>query len=106
VSHWIDAAGTDELSDGGRRLLRREGREIALFRVAGRHYALDDRCPHAGASLCGGQLEGGSVRCRAHGLRFDLATGCLHGHSGFGVAAYAVREHEGRIQIDLGAGAA
>jgi nitrite reductase/ring-hydroxylating ferredoxin subunit len=106
VSHWIDAVGADELSDGGRRLLRPEGREIALFRVAGRHYALDDSCPHAGSSLCGGQLEGNFVRCRGHGLRFDLATGCLLGHSAFGVATYAVREHEGRIQIDLGPDAA
>jgi 3-phenylpropionate/trans-cinnamate dioxygenase ferredoxin subunit len=106
VSHWIDAVGTDELSDGGRRLVRCEGREIALFRVAGRHYAIDDRCPHAGSSLCGGLIEGASVRCRAHGLRFDLATGGLHGHPQFGVATFAVREHEGRIQIELGPDAA
>lgn len=102
MSRWIDAVGADELADGGRRLLSREGREVVLFRVADRHYALDDRCPHAGASLCSGKLEGTSVTCRAHGRRFDLASGCMRGAAdGPTAQTFAVRICKGRVEIDL-----
>ena len=75
---------------GQRALWRVEDRTIALFNVGGTLHAIDDSCPHAGASLLGGVLDGRVVRCRAHGLRFDLATGGMPGARGFGVRAYAI----------------
>jgi 3-phenylpropionate/trans-cinnamate dioxygenase ferredoxin component len=75
---------------GQRSLWRVEGRAIALFNVDGALYAIDDSCPHAGASLLTGILEGRTVRCRAHGLRFDLANGCMPGTRGFGVTHYPI----------------
>ncbi len=100
MTGWIDAMGSDGLPEGGRWLVRKSGLEIAIFRVQGRVYAIDDSCPHNGASLAGGKLDGPTVTCRAHGLRFDLATGCMRGAPGMGVRSYPVREHGGRIEID------
>ena len=62
---------------GERCLWRIEGRSIALFNVSGELFAIDDSCPHAGASLANGVVSGRTVQCRAHGLRFDMATGCM-----------------------------
>ena len=101
MGHWIDAVDAATLARGGRWLVRREGREIALFVVDGRLYAIDDSCPHAGASLATGKLDGTTVTCRAHGLRFDLATGCMRGAAGLAVRAYPVRERDGRIEVDI-----
>lgn len=101
MSEWIDAMAAEEVSDGARRLLRADGHEIALFCVGERVHAIADSCPHQGASLVTGKLDGGAVSCRAHGLRFDLTTGCMRGASGFGVRIYRVRIHDGRVQIDL-----
>src|SRR5262245_17189961 len=42
---------------GQRSLWRVEGRAIALFNVDGTLYAIDDGCPHSGASLVGGIVE-------------------------------------------------
>lgn len=103
MSRWVDVCGADDLAEGGRRLVWREGREIVLFRVGDAHYALDDRCPHAGASLCSGRIEGRTVACRAHGLRFDLATGSHVGGAGLAVARFAVRVQDGRVELDLAA---
>lgn len=86
---------------GGRSLLEWEGRSLALFNVADTYYAIDDSCPHQGASLVSGKLEGGAVSCCAHGLRFDLTTGCMRGAPGFGVRVYPIRIHDGQVQIDL-----
>jgi 3-phenylpropionate/trans-cinnamate dioxygenase ferredoxin subunit len=84
-----------------RRLVWRDGHEVALFNVDGCLYALEDRCPHAGASLAMGQLDGTRVTCRAHGLAFDLATGCMRGNAGLRARTYALRVRAGRIEVDL-----
>jgi nitrite reductase/ring-hydroxylating ferredoxin subunit len=46
-------------------------------------------------------VGGRPLHCPAHGLRFDLATGCVAGVKGFGVATYAVEQRQGRCFIDL-----
>lgn len=98
---WIDAAEA-ELPEGARRLIRREGHEIAVFRIDGAVYAIEDSCPHAGGSLVLGQLDGTIVTCRAHGLRFDVRTGCHAGSTGLKARSYPVRVREGRVEIDIG----
>lgn len=62
---------------GGRALFEFEDKSLALFNVDGQLFAIDDSCPHQGASLCGGRLEGRVIQCCAHGLRFDLCSGYL-----------------------------
>ncbi|MFZ3186760.1 MAG: Rieske 2Fe-2S domain-containing protein, partial [Pseudomonas sp.] len=53
-------------------------------------YAIDDSCPHQGASLCGGKLDGRIIQCCAHGLRFDLASGYLLNSSALKATCYPV----------------
>jgi phenylpropionate dioxygenase-like ring-hydroxylating dioxygenase large terminal subunit len=68
---WYVAALDHELIDG--RLLSRRilGEHVLLYRgEGGKLYALNDRCPHRGALLSRGRLEGDAVRCMYHGLRF------------------------------------
>jgi len=101
MAEWIDVIAATELPDGSRRLVRKAGHEIALFCIQGNFYAIEDSCPHQGASLANGKLDGTTVACRAHGLRFDLATGCQRGQTGLRTRIFPVRLHEDRIQIDL-----
>jgi len=56
---------------GGRRVIK-DGLDLAVFRVDDAVYAIQDSCPHQGASLSGGIVQGKTVACRAHGLRFNL----------------------------------
>jgi len=95
----VPAASLPEV--GMRSLLRIDGRSIALFNIEGALYAVDDSCPHAGASLLGGVLNGRIVQCRAHGLRFDLATGCMPGAVGFGVKTYGIEVCEGQTFLTI-----
>ncbi|GGU51521.1 (2Fe-2S)-binding protein [Pseudomonas laurentiana] len=75
---------------GSRVLLTFENKSLALFNVADQFYAIDDSCPHQGASLCAGRLEGRVIQCCAHGLRFDLASGYLLNSTQLKVARYPV----------------
>lgn len=70
---------------GGRSLFHHENGIFLLFDIDGELHAIEDSCPHAGASLFSGRLDGPWLQCPAHGLRFDLATGCPAGIKGFGL---------------------
>ena len=50
-------------------------KRVAVFNVDGGFYAIDDTCPHAGASLAEGELEDGKICCPWHYAEFELATG-------------------------------
>ncbi|MND79103.1 Naphthalene 1,2-dioxygenase system ferredoxin subunit [compost metagenome] len=84
---------------GMRTLFEPQGMSLALFNVAGQLYAIDDSCPHQGASLCSGRLEGRVVQCGAHGLRFDLASGYLLNSNAVKVASYPVEVVDGQVSI-------
>lgn len=84
---------------GGRALFEVDGRSLALFNVEGRLYAVDDSCPHQGASLCGGRLDGRVIQCCAHGLRFDLRSGYLLNSTKLKVANYPVEVVDGQAFI-------
>jgi nitrite reductase/ring-hydroxylating ferredoxin subunit len=84
-------ATTGEIPEGGRKLVSVRGRDVAVFHVNGEYFAILDRCPHEGGSLCKGKLiglvessdpgdyrysrQGEIVRCAWHGWEFDLRTG-------------------------------
>jgi tetrachlorobenzoquinone reductase len=80
-----------EIPAGGRKKITVEGREITVFNLKGSYYALLDRCPHEGGSLCHGDVvglvestdpgtylysrPGELVKCPWHGWEFDIRTG-------------------------------
>jgi uncharacterized protein (DUF849 family) len=45
----------------------------------------------SGASLANGKLEGVFVRCPAHGLQFDVRSGCMKGNEAFSAKPFAVQ---------------
>ena len=75
---------------------------VALFNVDGTVYALNDSCKHAGASLGSGELNGRTVRCRAHGWKYNVTTGFANGIDGFGVACYPVKVVDGNVLVAVG----
>jgi len=91
----------DELAPGQRKLAFVDGRSIVLFNIDGTIYAIDNACPHNGASLASGQLEGCVLRCPAHGLRFDLRTGCMPGAAGLSLRTFPVRVIAGKLLVSL-----
>jgi len=99
MSVGIPVGPVGELAHGERKLAFVDGRSIVLFNIAGTIHAIDNACPHNGASLASGQLDGTMLRCPAHGLRFDLTTGCMPNAAGLCLTKFAVREAEGRVVV-------
>ena len=100
MARWIDVLAADQLAAHGRGFVRRDGHEIALFRVKGELHAIADGCPHAGASLVSGHLDGTTLACSAHGLRFDLRSGRMCGGA-LVLRRFPVRERDARIEIEM-----
>ena len=57
-----------------------DGQMVAVFRKGDDWYAIDDLCPHMGASLAEGHVEGHSVTCPWHAWRFCIKDGTLEGN--------------------------
>lgn len=73
---WIAADAALDLQPGGRKLVFVPDQEaVLLLNVEGTFYALENSCPHAGASMASGRCEGRVLACPAHGLQFQLADG-------------------------------
>lgn len=99
-------ASTAELADGRGVAVDVDGRPIAVFQHAGKVYAVDNLCPHAGAQLARGQVSDGYVICPLHGARFDLATGDCRTPRLAGVPAVVTHEVkivDGHVEVDLSA---
>ena len=99
---FVRALDLSELPPGKATTATVDGKEIAVFNVDGEIFALDDSCAHAGASLGWGIFEGKIVKCRAHGMRFDVTTGLAVGSATFGVQSYPAKVEGADILIAVG----
>ena len=105
-------APVQEFGPDTRRIVRVGGREIGVFRVADRFFAVRNRCPHQGGPLCVGRVfprivsdRPGEVRldderppllvCPWHGWQYDLATGESYAPGDPHVRAYDVSVEPG-----------
>jgi nitrite reductase/ring-hydroxylating ferredoxin subunit len=63
------------LHDGYRRVFHAGRLSLLLIQQDGRRFLLRNRCPHKDFPLHDGTLQGTRLRCRHHGMDFDLAQG-------------------------------
>jgi 3-phenylpropionate/trans-cinnamate dioxygenase ferredoxin component len=99
MSRQVAVASVDELAPGQRKLAFIDGRSIVIFNIAGTIHAIDNSCPHNGASLASGKLDGTVLTCPAHGLRFDLSTGCTRGEHPLCLTTFPVQEVDGKLNV-------
>ena len=75
------------------------GRTVAVFREADQYFAIDDFCPHMGASLAGGPVEDGAVMCPWHAWCFSIKDGTWLNNKKLKVDAFEVRIVGDEIQV-------
>lgn len=70
-----------------------DGKRICLVRLNEGYFAIDDRCPHAGAHLGSGRCdEEGHVICPVHRYKYNVKTGRGLPQQGDFVNTYPVKE--------------
>lgn len=100
--NYVSVARVEDLREDRGFLVTVAGTPLALFLLEGRVYAIDDRCPHAGASLASGELCDGEVVCPRHGAMFDVRSGEAVGPPAEDdVTTWPVRVVDGVIEIGV-----
>ena len=75
MSDFITVAKVGSILPGRGEAFAVNGRMVAVFNIEGQYRAMDDTCPHMGASLSGGDVAAGVVTCPWHGWRFRVCDG-------------------------------
>lgn len=101
MSDFVTIARVGDVPEGQGRTFRLGDAYIALFLVGGRYYALDDFCPHMGASLGASDLRGEMVVCNRHMWAFRLADGTSPDVPTLRATIFEVRVTGDEIQVGL-----
>jgi cytochrome P450/nitrite reductase/ring-hydroxylating ferredoxin subunit len=97
---WARAARSEDLKGDGPFALGARGHDVVVLRGKGGLRAYEGRCPHEGALLGEGELEGGALVCKNHRWRFDTETGARIGGPGC-LRACGVKEEGGEVFVDV-----
>jgi nitrite reductase (NADH) small subunit/3-phenylpropionate/trans-cinnamate dioxygenase ferredoxin subunit len=96
---FVPVANVSDVAPGSATTVVIDGREIALFNIAGSFYALDNTCPHQGGPLAEGWIEGATVTCPWHAWCFKLTDGKMTLGEFASVDAFAVRIEGERVAV-------
>ena len=75
MADFTELLKKDDLKSGQMKGYTTGGREVFVARVGDQFFAADNRCPHFGAKLAEGKLEGTILTCPRHASQFDLKDG-------------------------------
>jgi cytochrome P450/nitrite reductase/ring-hydroxylating ferredoxin subunit len=95
----VRVGSSHELAGDGPYALSAGGLDLVLLRTKSGPRAFQGRCPHQGALLGEGELEGSALVCRNHRWRFDAETGRREGGPECLVACPVV-ERDGSVLVD------
>jgi len=99
---WIRVASCDSIPPREGRAALIGDREIAIFNLGDRFFAMDNRCPHQSGPMCDGIVAGDAVVCPLHAWKVNLETGVVArpaNHTDC-VRTYATRVDGGVISIE------
>ena len=98
---WFNVIPIDALENEGTAVVRKGGKQIALFLREGQVLACNNRCPHEGYPLSEGSLDDECVlTCNWHNWKFDLATG-ENLYRGDRLRTYPAEIRDGDVWLDL-----
>jgi nitrite reductase (NADH) small subunit/3-phenylpropionate/trans-cinnamate dioxygenase ferredoxin subunit len=103
MSEFFDICKVRDIPIGEARMILVNEVAVGVFNVSGAFFAIDDACPHAGASLSHGIVDGDVVRCRIHHWRFCIRDGIYLDEMkpSCNVLTYPIRVVGDQVQIEL-----
>lgn len=92
-----------DIPEGEGRAFPVNGKLIAVFLRDGEYFAINDSCPHMGASLASGYLEGHDVLCPWHAWKFCIKDGTWMDNpkSKIRTDCYAIRVVGNEVQVEV-----
>ena len=98
-AEYVTVARVGAIAEGAGASFVVNGRMVAVFREQDTYHAIDDLCPHMGASLSEGYVEEGIVSCPWHAWRFRICDGTWCDNPRLKVDSFPVRVVNDEIQV-------
>ncbi len=99
----LAVASLEDLTPGRPHPVSALGVDVVLIRRGDEVSALSGRCPHRGALLGDGSLEGDVLVCGVHGWRYDVATGVSPVNPAVALTKFPVTVSDGVVHVDRSA---
>ena len=96
----VRVASVDDLPSDRPHPVAVDGVDIVLIRRGRTVSALHGRCPHRGALLADGRVEGDLVVCGVHGWRFDSETGLSPVNPAVTLTTFPAWVSDGEVYLD------
>lgn len=95
---WHKLMKDEQIANGQVRLGRIGIRQVVVTRTAMHGVRVfNNRCPHAGAPLSGGRLQGDLLICPRHHWEYSVGDGSCAEHPLYALQPYQVRIEDGWI---------
>jgi nitrite reductase (NADH) small subunit/3-phenylpropionate/trans-cinnamate dioxygenase ferredoxin subunit len=101
MAEFVRVCRADEVPQGEGKTVIVGKLLIAVFRCGDEFRAIDDSCPHMGASLSAGYVEDGIVTCPWHAWRFRLADGAWADCPKVKIGSYPVKIENGDVHVEV-----
>ncbi len=99
MAEFRAVAKVGDIAEGEAVTLKVDNKLVAVFLQQGQYYAIDDVCPHMGASLAGGHVQNHVVTCPWHAWRFRITDGTWVDSPRVKIGCYPVRVVGDEIQV-------
>jgi len=97
----VKIGAADEIAPGSSKIVVVGELKVTVFNIDGDLYAIEDRCPHRGASLGKGTRDGFVVTCPLHKWDFDLRTGQCEEQPGHELRRFEVFVADDSMLIEI-----
>jgi nitrite reductase (NADH) small subunit len=101
MPEFVTVAKVGSIPEGQGATFVVQGRLIAVFYEKGEYHAIDDLCPHMGASLGAGEVRDGIVTCPWHAWRFSVCDGTWRDNPKLKIQHYEVRVEGDDVQVGV-----
>ena len=97
---FVKIASVNDVNPGQGKVVMANGKEIALFNVDGKFFAISNECRHQGGPLGEGELDGCVVTCPLHMWQYDVTNGKCETMPGANVQRFEVKVEGNDVLVD------
>lgn len=102
MPRFLEVAKKSQIPEGGVLGVEVEGKNLALVKLKGEVYALDDTCPHEAGPLSEGEVIGDDIECPWHRSCFNIKTGRVtRDPATENIATYKVRLAGDAVEVEI-----
>lgn len=101
MNEFIEVCALNDIPANEPLIVEIDGNPLALCKVGDKVFALDDCCPHQGASFEGGEIDDGILICPLHGWRAEVCSGQSLEAPSLKIPMYETKVEDGKVYIKL-----